>query len=149
MKAWRTYLLLFLLLCQPLWGYLLWERGRKLVELAALTAGGFVAHNQNIVKLSDIATKTADVLTQHRDHMEQYENKLRTLESCIVYPGPPAEVDPNIGKPMAVLTIDFGEMPRNFGEGQFYVLKVLKIRGTKIDWGFCPVERKAFYGPSK
>ena len=41
--------------------------------------------------------------------------------------------------PKAVLTIDYGEPPDGFREGDFYTLKVLKVRETKIDWGFVPL----------
>lgn len=59
--------------------------------------------------------------------------------------GEPAQVTNEIGKPYAVLTIDYGERPEGFVENEFYVLKCLKIRGTKIDYGFCPIKRSAFY----
>ena len=61
--------------------------------------------------------------------------------------GEPAKVTNDIGKPYAVLTIDYGEPPEGFREGEFYVLKCLKIRGTKIDYGFCPIERDSRYTP--
>lgn len=61
------------------------------------------------------------------------------------YSGEMVQVNPEIGKPYAVLTIDYGEPPKNFMEGEFYVLKVLKIRGTKIDYGFCPIRREKVY----
>jgi len=66
-----------------------------------------------------------------------------------VWPGDPAQITNDMGKPMAVLTIDYGERPRNFVEGEFYVLKCLKVRGTKIDYGFCPIERQGFYNTRK
>ena len=59
--------------------------------------------------------------------------------------GAPAEITNEIGKPYAVLTIDYGEPPTGFVEGEFYVLKCLKIRATKIDYGFCPIKRKEKY----
>lgn len=62
-----------------------------------------------------------------------------------VYAGKRAEIVNEIGKPYAVLTIDYGEPLKGFQEGEFYVLKVLKIRATSIDYGFCPVKRKVFY----
>jgi hypothetical protein len=62
-----------------------------------------------------------------------------------LYPGEHAYVVNEIGKPYAVLTIDYGEPPKRFVEGEFYVLKVLKIRGTKIDYGFCPIRRDGYY----
>ena len=62
-----------------------------------------------------------------------------------VYVGERAHIVNEIGKPYAVLTVDYGEPPEGFKEGEFYVLKVLKIRATKIDYGFCPVKRSAFY----
>lgn len=61
------------------------------------------------------------------------------------YVGERAEVTNEIGKPYAVLTIDYGEPVKGFREGEFYVLKVLKIRATKIDYGFCPIQRTGFY----
>ena len=39
--------------------------------------------------------------------------------------------------PKAILTISYGESPIGFKEGDYYVLKVLKIRDTKVDYGFC------------
>ena len=62
-----------------------------------------------------------------------------------VWAGERAEIVNEIGKPYAVLTIDYGEPPEGFIEGEFYVLKVLRIRATKIDYGFCPVKRETFY----
>jgi|GEM_PF-4485475 len=62
-----------------------------------------------------------------------------------VIAGEPAQVTNEIGKPYAVLTIDYGESPQGFVEGEFYVLKCLKVRGTKIDYGFCPIKRSDFY----
>jgi hypothetical protein len=59
-----------------------------------------------------------------------------------VYPGRPAEITNEIGRPYAVLTIDYGEKPKGFVKGEFYVLKVLQIRETSVDYGFCPIERK-------
>ena len=59
--------------------------------------------------------------------------------------GEPAHVTNEIGKPYAILTIDYGEPPKGFVEGEFYVLKCLKVRATKIDYGFCPVKRDGFY----
>ena len=38
--------------------------------------------------------------------------------------------------PRAVLTIEYNEPAKGFEEGDLYILKVLKVRGTKIDWGF-------------
>jgi len=38
--------------------------------------------------------------------------------------------------PRAVLTIEYSEAVNGFKEGDLYTLKVLKVRGTKIDWGF-------------
>lgn len=40
----------------------------------------------------------------------------------------------------AVLTIDFSEQPKGFSQGDYYILKVLKIRGTKVDFGFSRLE---------
>ena len=62
-----------------------------------------------------------------------------------VWAGERAYVLNEFGKPYAVLTIDYGEPPKGFVEGEFYILKVLKIRATSIDYGFCPVKRDAFY----
>ena len=62
-----------------------------------------------------------------------------------VWAGERANITNEFGKPYAVLTIDYGEPPKGFIEGEFYVLKVLKIRATSIDYGFCPVKRSAFY----
>lgn len=63
--------------------------------------------------------------------------------------GEPAVITNDIGVPYAVLTIDYGENPKDFIEGEFYVLKCLKVRGTKIDYGFCPIERQGFYNTRK
>jgi hypothetical protein len=63
--------------------------------------------------------------------------------------GEPAQVINEIGKPYAVLTIDYGEPPEGFIEGEFYVLKCLKIRATKIDYGFCPIKRSDYYDTRK
>ena len=63
--------------------------------------------------------------------------------------GERAQIANNIGKPYAVLTIDYGEPPQGFVEGEFYVLKCLKVRATKIDYGFCPIERDEFYDTRK
>lgn len=56
------------------------------------------------------------------------------------YPGEPAVITNEIGRPYSVLTIDYGERPLGFVEGDVYVLKCLKVRGTKIDYGFCPIK---------
>lgn len=61
--------------------------------------------------------------------------------------GDPAMVTNDIGKPYAVITIDYGEPVKGFIENEFYVLKVLKIRGNKVDYGFCPIAREKFYKP--
>ena len=55
------------------------------------------------------------------------------------------ELKNEIGKPYAVLTIDYGEPPKGFIVGEFYVLKVLRVNATSIDYGFCPVKRETFY----
>ena len=57
-----------------------------------------------------------------------------------VWAGPPATLKNEAGKPLAVLSVDFGEMPRQFETGGFYALKVLKVRGTKVDFGFCQIK---------
>ena len=46
------------------------------------------------------------------------------------------------GRPQAVLTIDYGEPPMGFVVGRHYVLQALRIHGTKIDYGFCPLEKE-------
>lgn len=61
------------------------------------------------------------------------------------YVGERAEIINEIGKPYAVLTVNYGEPVRGFMEGEFYVLKVLQVRGNRVDYGFCPVKRDAFY----
>lgn len=58
-----------------------------------------------------------------------------------VWAGERAQITNEVGQPYAVLTIDYGEPPKNFKEGEFYLLKCLKIRATKIDYGFCPVSK--------
>ena len=39
--------------------------------------------------------------------------------------------------PRSVITVEYGSEPKGFTVGQFYVLKVLKVRGNKVDYGFC------------
>lgn len=38
--------------------------------------------------------------------------------------------------PRAVLTIHYDEPVNGFGVGDFYALKVLRVGGESIDWGF-------------
>lgn len=62
-----------------------------------------------------------------------------------IFPGEVAKLKRNISKPYAVLTIDYGEPVKGFSENSFYVLKALKIRGTKVDYGFCEIQRNEQY----
>lgn len=75
----------------------------------------------------------------------RYSGYVNELNRRWVYAGERAQIINEIGKPYAVLTVDYGEPPDGFVEGEFYVLKVLKVRATKIDYGFCPVKREVFY----
>jgi len=44
------------------------------------------------------------------------------------------------GGPRSVLTIDYGEPVKGIAEGDYFVLKVLKVRGSKVDYGFVRLE---------
>lgn len=80
-------------------------------------------------------------------YLERGQNRadLDVLLAEYVHTGERAEIVNEIGKPYAVLTVNYGEPVRGFVEGEFYVLKVLQVRGTRVDYGFCPVKREAFY----
>ena len=59
-----------------------------------------------------------------------------------VYPAESVSITNEAGKPLAVLTVNYAGEPDGFKEGDLLVLKVLKIRGTKVDYGFCEIERE-------
>jgi len=57
-----------------------------------------------------------------------------------IFPGEPVKISGIKRRTLAVLTVDFNEPVKSFERGKFYALKVLQLRGSKIDFGLCEMK---------